>query len=47
MVMYIIYHIDGGLLSSSIIFAYKQWCEESIIRYTQSAGECLDAMKKE
>ena len=40
-------HIDGGILSSSVFLPYKQWCESSIIRYTDQAGECLDAMKKE
>ena len=40
-------HIDGGLLSSGIFLPYKQWCESSIIRHTEQAGECLDQMKKE
>jgi len=40
-------NIDGGMLSSSIFLAYKQWCESSIIRYTEQAGMCLDQMKKE
>ena len=40
-------HIDGGILSSSIFLPYKQWCESSIIRFTDQAGECLDQMKKE
>jgi len=39
--------IDGGIVSSSIFLPYKQWCESSIIRYTEQAGECLDQMKKE
>lgn len=40
-------NIDGGILSSSIFLPYKQWCESSIIRFTDQAGECLDQMKKE
>ncbi len=40
-------HIDGGLLSSHTFLPFKQWIESSVHRYTESANDCLDQMKKE
>ena len=40
-------YLEGGLLSSGIFIAYKHWCESSIVRFTEKAGEYLTDMKRE